>query len=69
MSKVELDRREVHVIARDIAILGAQMSRAAVRLENLHQALLLAVGRATPERIEGVGSEGPQLEIVPNVDG
>ncbi len=47
MTKVIVQSRVLSVLAREVAILAAQLARTARDLEKLHQALLLVGGTST----------------------
>ena len=54
MSKIVLQKRVLDVMAREVAILAAQVARTARDLELLHQALLQVGASATGDRMRRV---------------
>ncbi len=67
MTKVVVQKRVLDVLAREVAILAAQLARTARDLEKLHQALLLVGGLTTGDRTE-VGVGRSPLSIVEDQD-
>ncbi len=63
--RILVERRELDVLAREVAILGARASKLAKELEFLHRALLHVGVSATPGRTtRGLGAVSPPLTLV-----